>query len=128
DPLPEAQAELAHVTRVTTLGELTSSIAHEVNQPLAAVVNNASAWLRWLAAYTREEARQCAALIIADGHRAGEIISRIRALVKKAPPQKDWVNINETILEVIALARSEVHRNRVSLQIQRSSDVRLILG
>jgi C4-dicarboxylate-specific signal transduction histidine kinase len=128
EALREAQAELAHVTRVTTLGELTSSIAHEVNQPLAAVVNNASACLRWLAAYNLEEARQCAALIIADGHRAGEIISRIRALVKKAPPQKDWVNINETILEVIALARSEVHRNRVSLQTQLSSDVPLILG
>jgi PAS domain S-box-containing protein len=128
EALREAQAELAHVTRVTTLGELTSSIAHEVNQPLAAVVNNASACLRWLAAKNLEEARQCAALIIADGHRAGEIISRIRALVKKAPPQKDWVNINETILEVIALARSEVHRNRVSLQTQLSSDVPLILG
>ena len=130
EALREAQAELAHVTRVTTLGELTSSIAHEVNQPLAAVVNNASACLRWLAgqAPNLEEARQSAALIIADGHRAGEIISRIRALAKKAPPQKDCVNINETILEVIALARSEVHRNRVSTQTQLSSDVPLILG
>jgi PAS domain S-box-containing protein len=128
DALREAQAELAHVTRVTTLGELTASIAHEINQPLAAVVNNASACLRWLAAHNLEEARQSAALIIADGHRAGEIISRIRALVKKAPPRKDWVNINETILEVIALARSEVHRNRVSLQTQLSSDVPLVLG
>jgi PAS domain S-box-containing protein len=130
EALREAQAELAHVTRVTTLGELTSSIAHEVNQPLAAVVNNASACLRWLAgqAPNLEEARQSAALIIADGHRAGEIISRIRALAKKAPPQKDCVNINETILEIIALARSEVHRNRVSTQTQLSSDVPLILG
>jgi PAS domain S-box-containing protein len=130
EALREAQAELAHVTRVTTLGELTSSIAHEVNQPLAAVVNNASACLRWLAgqAPNLEEARQSAALIIADGHRAGEIISRIRALARKAPPRRDWVNINETILEVIALARSEVHRNRVSTQTQLSSDVPLILG
>ena len=128
EALREAQAELAHVTRVTTLGELTSSIAHEVNQPLAAVVNNASACLRWLAAYNLEEARQSAALIIADGHRAGEIISRIRALARKAPPRRDWVNINETILEVIALARSEVHRNRVSTQTQLSSDLPLILG
>jgi PAS domain S-box-containing protein len=128
EALREAQAELAHVTRVTTLGELTSSIAHEVNQPLAAVVNNASACLRWLAAHKLEEARQSAALIIADGHRAGEIISRIRALARKAPPRRDWVNINETILEVIALARSEVHRNRVSTQTQLSSDLPLILG
>src|SRR4030095_6997598 len=64
----------------------------------------------------------------ADGHRAGEIIRRIRALARKAPPRRDWVNINETILEVIALARSEVHRNRVSTQTQLSSDVPLILG
>ena len=75
--------------------------------------NNASACLRWLAAQNLEEARQSAALIIADGHRAGEIIGRIRALVNKAPPQKDWLDINETILEVIALARSEVQGNRV---------------
>ena len=130
EALREAQAELAHVTRVTTLGEMTASIAHEINQPLAAVVNNASACLRWLAGQVPnlEEARQSAALIIADGHRAGEIISRIRALAKKAPPQKDWVNINETILEVIALARSEVQGNRVSLQTQLSDDVPLIVG
>ncbi len=91
EALREAQAELAHVTRVTTLGEMTASIAHEINQPLAAVVNNASACLRWLAgpAPNLEEARQSAALIIADGHRAGEIISRIRALAKKAPPRQE---------------------------------------
>ena len=128
--LREAQAELAHVTRVATLGEMTASIAHEINQPLAAVVNNASACMRWLAGPTPnlEEARHSAALITADGHRAGEIISRIRALAKKAPPRRDRVNINETILEVIALTRSEVHRNRVSLQTRLSSDLPLILG
>jgi PAS domain S-box-containing protein len=130
DALQEAQANLAHVTRVATLGEMTASIAHEINQPLAAVVNNASACLRWLAgpAPNLDEARQSAALIIADGHRAGEIISRIRALAKKAPPRKDRVNINETVLEVVALARSEVHRNRAALHTQLSSDVPLILG
>jgi C4-dicarboxylate-specific signal transduction histidine kinase len=126
--LREAQAELAHVTRVTTLGEMTASIAHEINQPLAAVVNNASACLRWLAAPNLEEARQSAELIIGDAHRAGEIIRRIRALAKKSPPRKDCLNINETILEVIALARSEIERNRVSLQTRLSSDVPLILG
>ena len=128
EALRNAQAELAHVTRVTTLGEMTASIAHEINQPLAAVVNNASACLRWLAANNLEEARQSATLIIADGHRAGEIIGRIRAFVKKAPPQKSWLNINETITEVIALARSEVQKNRVSLQTQLSNDVPLIWG
>jgi PAS domain S-box-containing protein len=130
EALREAQSELAHVTRVATLGEMTASIAHEINQPLAAVVNNASACLRWLAGQVPnlEEARQSAALIIADGHRAAEIISRIRALVKKAPPRKDWLDINETILEVIALARSEVQRNRVRLQTQLSDALPLVLG
>jgi len=128
--LYKAQAELAHVTRVSTLGEMTTSIAHEVNQPLGAVVNNASACLRWLAgeAPNLEEARQSARLIIADGHRASEIIGRIRALVKKSPPRKDRLDINETILEVIALARSEAQKNGVSLQTQLSSDLPLILG
>ena len=98
EALHRAQTELAHVTRVATLGEMTASIAHEVNQPLGAVVNNASACLRWLAgqAPNLEEARQSATLIIADGHRASEIIGRIRALVKKSPPRKDWLDINET--------------------------------
>jgi PAS domain S-box-containing protein len=130
EALREAQAELAHVTRVATLGELTTSIAHEINQPLAAVVNNASACLRWLAgaAPNLEEARQSAALIIADGHRAGEIISRIRALANKAPPQKDRLNINETILEVIALARSQVQGNHVALKTQLSDELPLVLG
>jgi PAS domain S-box-containing protein len=128
EELHKARVELAHVTRVTTLGEMTASIAHEINQPLAAVVNNASACLRWLAAHNLEEARRSAVLIIADGHRAGEIISGIRSLVNKASPQKDWLNINETILEVIALARSEVQGNRIALQTQLSDELPLVLG
>ncbi|HEY3134497.1 MAG TPA: GAF domain-containing protein [Blastocatellia bacterium] len=128
DALHHAQAGLAHVARVATLGELTASIAHEINQPLAAVVNNAGACLRWLAAQNLEEARQSATRVIADGHRAGEIIGRIRALAKKAPPRKDWVDINDTILEVIALARSEVQRSGVALKTQLSDDVPHILA
>ena len=130
EALRKTQAELAHVTRVTTLGEMTASIAHEINQPLGAVVNNASACLRWLAgeAPNLEEARQSATLIIADGHRASEIIGRIRTLVKKSPPRKDWLDINQTVLEVIALARSEAQTNGVSLQTQLLSDLPLILG
>jgi len=113
---------------VAALGELTASIAHEVNQPLAAVVNNASACVHWLAAQNLEKARQSASLIIAEGHRAGEIISRIRALVKKAPPQKDWLDLNETIGEVIAMVRNEVQRNRVSLHTQLAHDLPPVLG
>ena len=128
DALQEAQTELAHVTRVAALGELTASIAHEINQPLGAVVNNASACLRWLRAHNLEEARQSASLVIEEGHRAGEIISRIRALAKKAPPQKDWLDINETVGEVVAMARNAAQRNRISLQTELANDLPLILG
>jgi PAS domain S-box-containing protein len=128
EALREAQTELAHVTRVATLGELAASIAHEINQPLGAVVNNASACVRWLAAQNLEEARRSAALVIADGHRAGEIIARIRALAKKAPPQKDWVDLNATIRDVLALARSEVQRHGVALETDLAADVPRILA
>jgi PAS domain S-box-containing protein len=124
----KAQTELAHVARVATMGALTASIAHEVNQPLGAVVNNASACLRWLLAENLEEARQSASLVIAEGRRAGEIITRIRALVKKAPLKKESLDINETIREAIAMVRSEVHGNGVSLQIQLTNDLPLITG
>jgi C4-dicarboxylate-specific signal transduction histidine kinase len=121
-----AQMELAHVTRVATLGELTASIAHEVNQPLAAIANNASACLSWLKGNNMEEARTSAEMIRADGHRAGEIIGRIRALVKKAPPQKDWLDVNETIREVIALTRSELQRNGIALETRLSDNVHYV--
>jgi PAS domain S-box-containing protein len=122
------EVEMAHANRIATIGQLSASIAHEVNQPLGAIVNNASACLRWLTAQKLEEARQTAALVVADGHRAGEIIARIRALAKKAPPQKEWLDVNETIHEVIALARSEIQRNGVALETQLSEHVPLILA
>ena len=130
EAVSEAQAELAHVTRVTTLGEMTASIAHEVNQPLAAVVTNANASLRWLSGESPNlaEAREAIRRIIRDGNRGGEIIGRIRALAKKAPPKKDWLDLNETIDEVAAMARSEVQRNRVLLQTKLANDLPLILG
>jgi PAS domain S-box-containing protein len=130
EAVSKAQSELAHVTRVTTLGELTASIAHEVNQPLAAVVTNANASLRWLSGDSPNlaEAREAIRRIIRDGNRGGEIIGRIRALAKKAPPKKDWLDLNETIGEVIAMARSEVQRNGVLLQTKLANDLPLILG
>jgi PAS domain S-box-containing protein len=130
EALQKAQAELAHVARVTTLGGLTAAIAHEIKQPLAAVVTNANASLRWLARDSPDlaETREAIRRIIRDGKRADEIISRIRALVKKAPPQKDWLDLNETIDEVVAMVRSEVQRNRVSLQAQLANELPLILG
>jgi signal transduction histidine kinase len=130
EAVSKAQSELAHVTRVTTLGELTASIAHEVNQPLAAVVTNANATLRWLSGDSPNlaEAREAIRRIIRDGKRGGEIIGRIRALAKKAPPKKDWLDLNETIGEVIAMARSEVQRNGVLLQTKLANNLPLILG
>jgi C4-dicarboxylate-specific signal transduction histidine kinase len=130
EALREAQMELAHVNRVTTMGLLAASIAHEINQPVAAVVTNAHAGLLWLGAQPPdlEEARQALGHIITDGNRAGKIIDRIRSLIKRAPPRNDRLDINETILEVIALTRSEVLRNGVSLQTQLEDGLPLVQG
>jgi PAS domain S-box-containing protein len=128
EELQKAQAELAHVARITTLGELAASIAHEISQPLGAVVNSASACLRWLAAHNLEEARQSASRVVQNGQRAGEIIKRIRALVQKTPPEKESVDINETINEVIAMASSEVQRSHVSLQTELANHLPFIRG
>ena len=128
EALREAQAELAHVNRVTTMGELAASISHEVMQPIAAVVTNAGASLRWLAAQPpeMEEARQALARIVDDGNRASDIISRIRALFKKAPPRKDALDVNAVILEVITLTHGEAVKNGVSLQTQLADGLPLI--
>src|SRR5215510_10505563 len=124
----QTQAELAHMARLTTLGELTASIAHEINQPLGAMVNSASACVRWLAAQNLEEARQSAARVIESGHRAADIIGRIRALAQNAPPHQDWLDLNALIRDVLALARSEVHRHGVVVETQLAADVPQIRG
>jgi C4-dicarboxylate-specific signal transduction histidine kinase len=130
ETLREREAELTHVTRVMTLGELTASIAHEVNQPLAAIVTNGNACLRWLAGATPNlsEARQAVERIIKDSYRASEVIARIRSLVKKTAPRSDWVDLNEVIVEVLALAQSEARRNRVSLNRQLEQDLPRVRG
>jgi PAS domain S-box-containing protein len=128
--LAEAQAELAHVTRVTALGELTASIAHEINQPLAAVVTNANASLRWLSGDSPNlaEAREAIRRITRDGKRAGDVISRMRSLFKKANTAKERLDINGVIEEAVVFAQNEVQRNRVSLQTQLGYDLPLIMG
>lgn len=125
-----ARAELAHVTRVTTMGELTATIAHEVSQPLTGLVSSGNACLRWLAADppNLEAARRAIERIVNDGSRAGEVISRIRAMVRKSPPRRDQLNINDTIMEVIALIRSELQQNGISLRAELSNDLPLVLG
>jgi C4-dicarboxylate-specific signal transduction histidine kinase len=121
---------LAHANRVTTMGQLTASIAHEVNQPIAATVTNAEAALRWLGGHPPdlEEVRQSLDAIIKDGNRAGDVIGRIRALIKKVPPRHDQLDINEAILEVIEVTRSELLRNGVSLQTELVKGLPLIRG
>ena len=118
--LREAQIQLAHVSRVTTMGELAASIAHEVNQPLAGIVTNANASLRWLAGEMPDlnEARGAIRRIIRDGNRAGDVISRMRALFQKARTVKERLDINEAIEEVVILAQSELRRNKVSLRTE----------
>jgi PAS domain S-box-containing protein len=128
--LQQAQAELSHLTRVTTLGELTASIAHEINQPLAAVLTNANASLRWLAGDppNLNETREAIGRIMRDGKRATEIIGRIRALARKAVPQLGWLDLNQAIWEITAMLRGELHRSRVSLHTQLATNVPALWG
>jgi PAS domain S-box-containing protein len=126
----EAQAELAHVTRVTTLGELTASIAHEVNQPLAGVVANAEACLGWLDRETPNlnEARRSLEWIIEDGNRAGEVIRRVRALATKTDTQTAPLDINHAVNEAIALVHREMLSHRVSLRMELSRALPVVLA
>ena len=128
--LAEAQAELAHVTRVTALGELAASIAHEISQPLAAVVTNADASLRWLSGVSPDldEAREAIRRITRDGKRAGNVISQMRSLFKKTGAAKDRVDLNEVIEEVVILTESEARRNQVVWRNELAADLPPVLG
>jgi C4-dicarboxylate-specific signal transduction histidine kinase len=130
EALRQAQTNLEHVTRVTTLGELTASIAHEVNQPLAAVVANAEACLRWLGRGTPnvDEARSAVEWIIKAGHRAGEVIRRVRAMANKTETQKAPLDINEVLNEIVALVRRELFTHRVSLRMELAPALPLVLA
>ena len=123
EALRAMQAELAHANRVTTMGELSASIAHEVNQPIAATVTNAQAALRWLRAQPPDldEVRASLSRIVEDGKRAGNVISGIRALINKVPPRKDRFDLNEAILEMIVLTRSEVFKHGILLRTELAS-------
>ncbi|MBV8173571.1 MAG: GAF domain-containing protein [Verrucomicrobia bacterium] len=124
----KAQAELAHVSRLAALGELMTLIAHEISQPLGTIANNAGACVRWLGAQNLQEARRSASLVVTDAHRAAEIISGIRALARKAPPQNRWLDLNEMIREMIALTHGELKRNGIILQTRLANNVPEILG
>jgi PAS domain S-box-containing protein len=126
----ETLMELAHANRVTTMGQLTASIAHEVNQPITAAVINAEAALRWLGAQppNLEEVRGALGLIVEDGTRAGNVIDGIRALIKKVPPRQACLDINEVIREVIALTRGEAAKTGVSVQTDLADGLPPIYG
>jgi PAS domain S-box-containing protein len=128
--LRKAQAELAHITRVTTLGELTASIAHEVNQPLAAVIANAEACLRWLDRETPDlaAARRSVEWVINDGSRATEVVRRVRALANKNDMEKVPLDLNDLVMEVIALVQRELSSHRVALRTELAPAPPLILG
>ena len=130
EALRKAQAELAHATRVTTLGELAASIAHEINQPLTAIVADAAASLNWLAAPDPklDMVREALEAIVADGHRAGAVIQRIRQLATKSHPQKVRLDTNELIHGVVPLVRTEVIKHQVSLRLALASVLPPALG
>jgi PAS domain S-box-containing protein len=130
EELRKAQAELAHVSRVTTLGELTASIAHEVNQPLAAIVTNGQASLRLLSRSQPDidEARAALESMISDSLRASKVIKRIRALLKKTEPAKSTLNLNVVIREVIAIINEELKKNQISLVTELAPDLTLVIA
>jgi PAS domain S-box-containing protein len=126
----KARSELAHVARVMTLGMLTASIAHELNQPLSGIVTNASTCLRMLAADPPnvEGARETARRTIRDGNRASEVITRLRALFSKKDAATEPVNVNDAALEVIALSLADLQKNGVVLRPELADDLPLVTG
>ena len=130
EAMRQAQAELTRVSRVTTMGEFTASLAHEVNQPIAAAVTDASTCLRWLAREHPDvgEAREAASRAVKDAARAAEIISRVRLLFKKSTPQRELVDVNDVVREMIMLLRSEATRYNVSVQTHLGKNLSRVMG
>jgi PAS domain S-box-containing protein len=130
EALRQAKADLAHVSRVTTMGELTASLAHEIKQPIAAAVTDAKTCLRWLGREQPDlaEARDAASRIIKDATRAADIISRVRLLFEKGTAQKELVDINEVIREMIVLLGSEANRHSISIRVDLAEDLPKVMA
>ncbi|SEF10307.1 PAS domain S-box-containing protein [Rhizobiales bacterium GAS191] len=128
ETLAKAQAELAHVTRVATLGELTASIAHEVNQPLAGIVTNGEACLRWLERDVHEEVKNAVERMISDGRRAGEVVRHLRELSRKGNTQNTPLNLDDVVEDALPLVQREVSNHRVSLALDLAGDLPMVLG
>lgn len=123
--LMKTQGELAHLSRMMSMAELTASIVHEIGQPLTGIVSNGQACLEWLSTtpLNAEKARLSAEHVVRDGTRAGAVLDRIRALFKKGPPAKEWLNINEIVEELVALLRDEARRRKIRIQTYLSHDL-----
>jgi C4-dicarboxylate-specific signal transduction histidine kinase len=128
--LRQLEADLARINRVSMMGELAASIAHEVNQPLSGVVVNGNACLRWLAGDSPnlDEAREAVRRIVRDGKRAGDVIARIRALATKTAAAKERLDMNEAIREVVAFAQDEVRRNNAILRVELADALSPVLA
>jgi signal transduction histidine kinase len=130
EALRQSQADLERISRLTTMGELTASLAHEVNQPIAAAVTDGNTCLRWLARDQPnvEEARLAASRVVQDATRASAIVNRIRSLFQKGAPQRELVDVNEVIREMVVLLRSEATRHSMSLRTQLEVDIPRVMG
>jgi PAS domain S-box-containing protein len=130
EALRQAKADLAHVNRVTTMGELTASLAHEIKQPIAAAITDANTCVRWLGREQPDlaEAREAASRIIKDATRAADIISRVRLLFEKGTAQKELVDINEVIREMIVLLGSEANRHSISIRVDLAEDLPKVMA
>jgi C4-dicarboxylate-specific signal transduction histidine kinase len=130
EQLRQAQLDLGHVNRVTTMGELTASLAHEVKQPIAAAVTDANTCMRWLAREhpDMEEAREAALRVVKGATRAAEIISRIRLLFNKGTPERELVDVNDVIGEMVFLLRSEAIRYNISVRTDLAADLPQLMG
>ena len=130
EALRQAQADLTHANRVSSMGELTASLAHEVNQPIAATVTNANTCLRWLSRDqpNLDEARAAVSRIVQDGKRAGDIVNRVRLLFQKGAAQRELVKLNEIIREMIVMLRGEVRRHNITVRIGLATDLSEIMG
>jgi len=128
--LRQVQADLAHLSRVTTMGELTASLAHEIKQPITAAVTNAKTCLRWLGRDEPDvaEAREAASRLVKDATRAADIISRISLLFKKGALQRELVDVNELIREMIVLLRSEANRYSISIRTELAEDLPKVMA
>ena len=130
EALRQAQADMAHVNRVTTMGELTASLAHELNQPIAAALTDANTCLRWLMREhpDLEEARAAASRMVKDATRAGEIIKRIRVPFEKGASEHEPVDVNEVIREMVLLLHSQASRHSISVRTEMSADLPQVMG